>query len=62
MMEHLSMCLLRKGCGIDMNWKQFKDHLEEQGVTDDMLVEYIDVHLPGSLDISIDENEFSVSD
>jgi len=27
-----------------MTWKEFKDQVESQGVTDDMIIQYIDVN------------------
>ena len=37
-----------------MNWKQFKDAVESQGVTDDMKIWYIDI------DYWIETNELDV--
>lgn len=52
-----------------MNWKQFKDHLEELGVTDAMEFKYmyvngIDVAMPSDICVYVDtkRNEFQVSD
>ena len=36
----LSVCW-RMGLVFSVNWKQFKDHLEEQGVTDDTFIDTI---------------------
>ena len=48
-----------------MTWKEFKESIEEQGVTDDMKLEYIDYQedIPNNKpEVSIDyeDNTFSV--
>jgi hypothetical protein len=46
-----------------MNWKEFKEFIEKQGVTDEMDVDYIDVNGYESaedMDVEIDDTEFNV--
>jgi hypothetical protein len=51
-----------------MTWKEFKDQVEDFGITDDMKVEFIDVNCGFSVDSlkkifiagDFDRNEFSV--
>lgn len=44
-----------------MNWKEFKDYVECEGVTDSMDIDYIDItRLDITLKVSIHGNEFSV--
>jgi hypothetical protein len=48
-----------------MTWKEFKDEVEKQGVTDDMEVHYIDIGFGDAayLNIEIDkeDNDFTVT-
>ncbi len=46
-----------------MTWKQFKDFLEENGVKDDMLIDYIDItgfNILNEDHVVIKDNEFHV--
>ena len=36
-----------------MTWKQFKDRIEEFGVVDGTLIEYIDVNAPTMADMTV---------
>ncbi len=40
-----------------MNWKEFKDEIEKQGITDDMLIDFIEVSCisPSKLQVHIDD-------
>lgn len=46
-----------------MTWKEFKEKVEEQGVTDEMKVMYIDVDDQGDVHVEYtpDKQEFSVA-
>lgn len=45
-----------------MTWKEFKEALESEGVTDDMEIDYIDVTEPYGVSITVydDNSRFSV--
>lgn len=50
-----------------MNWKQFKEYVEEQGVTDEMEIGYIKVSLHNfiggnDIEISPSKDAFTVND
>ena len=43
-----------------MTWKEFKERVEEQGVTDDMTILYIDVDDQEEVKVIVDEQAFGV--
>lgn len=45
-----------------MTWKEFKEKVEEAGVTDDMTIMYIDIddQLDLIIKIDLDDNDFTV--
>lgn len=47
---------------MSITWEEFKKQVEEAGVTDDMVIDYIDVEIPVDLDVHVEQNEtFSVT-
>ena len=40
-----------------MNWKEFKEKVEKEGVTDDMEIGYIDIDSSSYLEVSFYKNE-----
>ena len=39
-----------------MTWKEFKDTVEAQGVTDETEIDYIDISYPLNIRVEIDED------
>jgi hypothetical protein len=40
-----------------MTWKQFKEEVERNGVTDEMEIFYIDVNMPNRLHVCLPEKD-----
>lgn len=48
-----------------LTWKEFKEHMESNGVNDDTEIDWIDIHMPSDesyVDVHVNEdNEVTVS-